>query len=63
MTVNLTRKGKPVILRKTCPKCSSRKFRMLEFPRMMGNFQILAECRKCSFLWGVENGVEKGANE
>ena len=61
--MELTRNGKPITLRKTCPKCNSKKFKALQFPRKMGNFLITHECLKCAYVYGVENGVEKGANE
>lgn len=56
--MNLTRKNKPVSLRKTCPKCNSKKFKALQFPRKMGSFLITNECLKegCGYQYGVSNG-------
>ena len=43
-------------LSKKCPRCNSTTFKPLFSPKYIDDIKIVAECRKCGYVYGMIEG-------
>jgi hypothetical protein len=54
MKVKLLRNGKEIKIKKLCPVCNSKKFKLLEEPLLLDSYFVTHACLKCKYTLGFK---------